>query len=113
MTTISAPTAKRLRERPAREAQHPQWCVRRYCQGRGSHNSLQFTLDGEVPLVVEVFQQPEDASPRLSILERWEGGAVVTVSVDQGVALAAVLEHVASGVETGRPLDPPGAGRAF
>lgn len=90
---------------------HPVWCNTTYCTGVGEHVSEGFTLGGDAPLVVEIFQGPNDPTPRVSILEQGADGALLVLPVSSVGPLADVLRHVAAGVEGGSPLDPPGTGR--
>jgi hypothetical protein len=90
---------------------HPHWCDTTRCRGREEHLSERFVLEGQVPLVVEVFQRAKDPVPLLSLLERDDEG-YVTMPLLQGGPLASVLEHVSSHAQSGAGLDPPGTGRA-
>ena len=90
---------------------HPIWCNTKFCTAVGEHVSEGFTLGGDAPLVVEVFQGPGDPTPKVSILERVAQGAVVVLPMSAVGPLADLLAHIASGVEAGTPLNPPGTGR--
>jgi hypothetical protein len=90
---------------------HPVWCDTRYCTGNGEHFSEGFTLDGEVPIVVEVFQGIDDATPLLSILRRGAIASVIAMPLLAAGPLADVLQHIVTGVHAGSRLDPPGTGR--
>ena len=68
---------------------HPDWCVRRYCRGV-QHVSRRFVVEGDVPLVVELYQPVEEPEPLLSILER-DASGFVTIAAAQARDLAAVL----------------------
>jgi hypothetical protein len=112
MTTVPTPPPSRISigEREPEPARHPYWCDTRHCTGRGEHVSEQFLIRGNVSLVVEVFQDDKDRTPLLSIME-YDREGVVTLPAHQASALAAVLQHIGTGIEAGTPLDPPGAGR--
>jgi hypothetical protein len=90
---------------------HPTWCDTSRCKGNGEHFSEGFTLDGEVPVVVEVFQGTHDTAPRLSILQRGDISALVAVPLLSAGPLADVLQHIVTGVRAGSRLDPPATGR--
>lgn len=85
---------------------HPHWCDRRYCGPGRQHISRQFQLDGDLPLVVEVFQPYSETEALLSILVR-DGEQVITIAARQAGPVAAVLEHVATGLRAGLRLNPP------
>jgi hypothetical protein len=71
---------------------HPQWCVQRYCRGV-QHVSARFVVEGDVPLVVELYQPVTEPEPLLSILER-DGSGFVTVAAAQARDLANILLSV-------------------
>jgi hypothetical protein len=92
-------------------AWHPVWCNTARCTGSGEHVSEGFTLDGDVPMVVEVFQGTGDATPQVSILQRGDISSVIALPLLAVTPLADVLQHIATGVRAGSRLDPPGTGR--
>lgn len=92
-------------------AWHPVWCNTARCKGSGEHFSEGFTLDGDVPMVVEVFQSIADATPQVSILQRDDIGSVIALPLLAVGPLAEVLQHIAAAVRVGSRLDPPGTGR--
>ena len=63
---------------------------------------------GDIPLVIEVFQPYDETDPLLSILAR-DGQQVITVAARQVGPVAAVLEHIATRLDTGEGLSPPAA----
>jgi hypothetical protein len=73
----------------------------------GEHLSEQSLLNKATPLILEVFQGPDESTPQLSILER-DGETSLTMPTEQVWALAVALAHIAEGVRTGSKLDPPG-----
>jgi hypothetical protein len=72
---------------------HPDWCNRLH-SAASEHISDEITVDGEIPLVVEVFQDVGEATTHVSILER-DGGGFVRMSAAQVGALAGALGRVA------------------
>jgi hypothetical protein len=112
MTTVFTPPPSNglTEERKTEPTRHPHWCDTRHCTGHGEHVSEQFLLRGASPLIVEVLQDDEDPTPLLSIME-YDRDGVVTLLARQASALAAVLQDIALGIDTGTPLDPHGAER--
>jgi hypothetical protein len=97
----------------ARKVWHPAWCDTRLCKGNGEHVSERYTLDGDVPMVVEVFQGADDTTPRLSILQRGDISSLIAIPLLSAGPLADVLQHLATSVRTGSRPDPPGTGRTL
>jgi hypothetical protein len=71
---------------------HPAWCDQRYCRDI-QHVSRRFPVIGDVPLVLELIQDPDDPVPKVSIMER-DGPGVVTISARQTMVLAGVLSQL-------------------
>lgn len=74
------------------EVDHPAWCDRRYCKGV-EHVSRRFRVAGDVPLVLELIQDVDEPTARLSIMER-DGHGFVTISARQTRVLAGVLSQL-------------------
>jgi hypothetical protein len=111
MTATATPPPTTVDERAGADGpRHPSWCDADRCQGDDEHVSGQFVLDGQVPLVVEVFQRPCDPAPLMSLFELDDEG-YLTMPLPQSGPLAAVLHHICSRSEAGTPLDPPATTR--
>lgn len=89
---------------------HLFWCDATRCQGLTEHVSDQFVLDGQVPLVLQVFQRAGDPVPLMSLFELDDEG-YVTVPFPEVGPLALVLRHIAMFTGTPAALDPPGTSR--
>jgi hypothetical protein len=74
---------------------HPLWCIKPNDESRcHDHESVQVTVDGRIPVVVEVVKMPEDARPLVSILPV-PSDATLRMEAAQALAVSAVLERAA------------------
>jgi hypothetical protein len=111
MTATATPPPTTVDDQPGVGGpRHPSWCDADRCQGDDEHVSAQFVLDGQVPLVVEVFQRSCDPAPLMSLFELDDEG-YLTMPLPQSGPLAAVLRHIALRAEAGAPLEPPATSR--